>query len=261
MSFQYGLKEVLNLNIQDYTTNAELFYADYMSDSSIETTAERLDLRGGQGNYKILSFDHTKSMTFKGEMPLVDLNAIAMLSGKAIKIGTVNLPKRESLTVTAGNVITLAQPPITGTLKVYTLSGRDSGIEQTVGTPASTPNTYSIAGAVVTLNVTTAPVGSTFVAVYTYASPSTTTTTTFTADKFAGYVKISGVGVATDQVTGALVPVVFDIKKAKAKNNFSLTMKSSEATKLNMEFDLYAVDVSDGSGGIDKVYVTMSALT
>jgi len=43
MSKQYGIKEVLNCAFYDYTTGAELFYADYMSDASIETSAERLD--------------------------------------------------------------------------------------------------------------------------------------------------------------------------------------------------------------------------
>ena len=42
-SKQLGIKEVLNLEIFNYATGASLFYADYASNTSIETSAERLD--------------------------------------------------------------------------------------------------------------------------------------------------------------------------------------------------------------------------
>jgi hypothetical protein len=48
-SKQLAIKEVLNLEIFNFTTGKPLFYADYASNTSIESSAERLDLRGGQG--------------------------------------------------------------------------------------------------------------------------------------------------------------------------------------------------------------------
>ena len=259
MSLQFGIKEVLNYTVFDYTTGAQKFYVDYASDSSITSKAERLDLRGGQGNYKLLSFDHTKDMSMTTKMPLVDLSVIGMLTNKAVSIGAVNVPVRDTLTSTS-QIITLSQTPVAGTLKIYLLNSRDVGTEQTLGVPGTTVNTYSISTKTVTLNATTAPDGTVFVATYSYSAPSTTSTTTFTADKFAGYVRIVGQGIITDQVTGASVVSVFDVKKAKAKNDFTITMNSTSATELSVDFDLYAVDVADGSGGIDKVYVTMHAL-
>ena len=259
MSLQFGIKEVLNYTAFDFTAGAQKFYVDYASDTSITSKADRLDLRGGQGNYKLLSFDHTKDMSMTTKMPLVDLNVIGMLTNKAVSIGAVNIPIRDTLT-SASQIITLTQTPVAGTLKIYLLNGRDVGVEQTLGLPATTVNTYSISTKTVTLNVTTAPDSTVFVATYSYSAPATTSTTTFTADKFAGYVRIVGTGLVNDQVTGALVPVVFDVKKAKAKNDFTITMNSTSATELSVDYDLYAVDVANGSGGIDKVYVTMHAL-
>jgi len=126
-------------------------------------------------------------MTFKAEMPLVDLTAVAMLTGKALNVGSVNIPKREVLTsVGATPTITLAATPVAGTLKIYAISNRDVGTEQTAGTPTSTQNQYSISGTTVTLNATSGVAGSTFSVSYTYASAATASTTTFTADKFAG---------------------------------------------------------------------------
>jgi hypothetical protein len=221
-SKQLAIKEVLNAQIFDYSTSDLLFYADYASDTSIDSTAERLDLRGGQGNYKLVSFDHTKNMTMKTELPLVDLEFIALLTGKALSIGSVNVPKREILYADASNKITLSATPVSGTLKIYLLSNeRDNGTEQTSGSPA-TVNQYSLSGAQATLNSTTAPVSTAFVVTYSYAAPATTRTMTFTADKFARYVRIVGQGIVTDQVTGENYVTVFDILKAKPKNNFTI---------------------------------------
>jgi len=46
MSLQYGLKEVMNTTIFDYTTGANLFYIDYMLESNIVSKAPRIDIRG-----------------------------------------------------------------------------------------------------------------------------------------------------------------------------------------------------------------------
>ncbi len=262
MSKQLGIKEVINCWISRFDNGDPLCYVDYASDSSISTTAERLDLRGGQGNYKLLSFDHSKDCTFVLEMPLVDLSFLSMLTGKDLDIGAANVPKRQVLTASASNTITLAATPIAGTLEIYLLDGdRDYGTEQIAGTPASAANTYSITGTEVTLNATTAPSGTRLVVQYKYASAATTRTVYFTADKFPIYLTIDGIGKATDQVTGAERDVVFSIRKAKPQNDFTITMKSTEATMLTMTFDLYTVDEDvDSDGTVDKIYLSMHEL-
>jgi len=262
MSKQIGIKEPLNISMSRFDNGDPLCYVDYASDASIVTTAERLDLRGGQGNYKLLSFDHTKDCTFTLEMPLVDLSFLSMLTGKSIDIGAINLPKRQILTASAGNTVTLAATPVSGTLEVYLLEGdRDYGTEQVAGTPASVVNTYSISGTLVTLNATSAPSGTKIIVKFDYAAAATTRTVYFTADKFPIYVTIDGFGKAIDQVTGVEEETVFIIKKAKPRNNFTITQKSTEATMLTMEFDLYTVDEDvAGDGTIDKIYLSMSEL-
>jgi hypothetical protein len=206
-------------------------------------------------NYKLVSFDHTKSMTMKTSLPLVDLEFVALLTGKDMSTGAVNVPKREVLTVDGSNQVSLTATPVSGTLNIYLLSNdRDNGTEQTSGTPATTQNEYSISGTTVTLNATTAPEDTKVVCSYDYSAPATTRTMTFTADKFPGYFRINGSGLVTDQVTGETFYTIFDIKKAKPKNNFTITMMSTDATKLDIEFDMYAVDTTNDDGTIDKVY-------
>ena len=260
MSKQIAIKEVMNFNVFDYTTKASVFYADYGASTSIDISAERLDLRGGQGNFKLVSWDHTKSATLKTELPLIDMNFIALLTGKALSIASANVPKREILvSATAGTpTITLSATPVAGTLKIYTLSGaRDNGTEVVAGTPLSNENKYSISGAIVSLNNTSHPAGTSLIVTYDYAAPATTSTMTFTADKFSSYYRITGDGFGTDPVTGATVPLKFDILKCKPKNNINLSMTPTEASKLSIDWDIYSDDVSDGAGGIDKVYFKM----
>jgi len=260
MSKQFGFKEVMNFVMYDFTTGDVILRCDYATDTSIETTAERIQVRGGQGNYKLLSFDHTKDNVMKGELALLDLNAIAHLTGKSLYTGAVSVAKFEDLTVSAGNQITLAATP-TANLRLYIKSGsRDNGTEQILGN-ASTPNQYSITGNLVTLNSSTCASGSGILAYYDYSSSATSRTITFTADKFPSYVRITGDSFGTDAVTGEVNYMKIDIKKAKVKNNWSLTLKSTEVSKLSFEADIFNVDMPSPDGnGTDKVAVKLTLL-
>ena len=255
-SNQLGIKEVLNVNVSKYSATGNgdfVAYFDYASETSLETTAERLDLRGGQGNYKLLSFDHTKENMLKINLPLFDMEFVSFLTGKDLTTGATNVPVREVLTADGSNQITLSQTPASGTLKLYLKSNlRDVGTEQTAGTPATTENEYSIATATITLNSTTAPEGTELVAYYDYSAAATTKTITFTSNLFADYLRITGDGIVTDQYTGDTEVVKFDFKKVKPQNNFTVTMSSTNFTILEITFDLFSVDV-----GSDKVYCTM----
>jgi hypothetical protein len=255
-SNQLGIKEVLNVNVSKFsdTGNGDFVaYFDYASNTSLETSAERLDLRGGQGNYKLLSFDHTKEQSLMLSLPLLDMEFVSFLTGKDLSVGATNVPIREVLTANASNEIELSQTPVTGTLKIYPkVNLRDVGPEQEAGTPATTENEYSIVGTTITLNATTAPQGTEFVVYYDYSAPSTTKTITFTADSFADYLRITGEGIVTDEQTGNTEVVKFDFKKCKPQNNFTVTMSSTEFTTLEITFDLFNVDVSG-----EKVYCTM----
>jgi hypothetical protein len=250
MSKQFAIKEVVNCWLSKFADDAPICYVDYASDTSVSFEAERLDIRGGQGNFLLCSFDHTKKGMFKLEMPLVDMNFLAQLTGQDITTGTVDIPAREVLTVASG-AVTLAATPVSGTLSVYKLvDGRDYGTEQTAGSSAVV-NQYTLTGQTITVNATSCPDGSKVIVEYKYTAAATTDTITFTANKFTEYMKINGIGVWFDEYAGSNETVIFEIFKAKPKNNFTLTQKSTEATVLTMEFDLMTVD--DASG--NKVYM------
>lgn len=245
MSNQFGIKEVLNYTVRNFATGAPVFFADYASSIGVETTGERLDIRGGQGNYKLLSFDHTKDMVFNSSLPLVDLNALAMITGRPLSVGAVIVPARRVLNASATHTITLPHTPLVGSLRIFRLSSeRDDGVEQLVGTPATVPNTYSISGMIVTLNATTAPLGTAFVVYYNYTSVSTAQRITMTADRFPSAVSISGEGLWRNQVTELDTPVVFDVRRARVRPSFTLSMAADSATVLELVYDMFPVNES-----------------
>jgi len=250
MSDTFAIKEVLNFTVFSYSSSGygdALFYVDYAGQSNINTTGERLPIRGGQGNYKILDLDHTKDCTFASMLPLVDINALAVKLGVSVTEGATSATMQEILTVSASNTITLSATPTGSTLKLYKLSDeRDLGVEQTAGTPASTPNEYSISGKVVTLNSTTAPENSKFIAFYEYTSGTTAQNVKITASDFPSFITITGRGIVDDDQDGQKIPVSFKVHKAKVQPQFELTMAGDSATELDFTTDCYTIVNSAG---------------
>ncbi len=250
MSNTFAVKEVLDFTVEKYVSSGRgdiLFTVDYATQTNINTSAERLDIRGGQGNFKIISIDHTKDCTFAATLPIIDIKALAVKLGKDITKGATTAPMKEILTADASNTITLSQTPITGTLKVYQLVGeRDLGTEQIAGDPALNQDEYSISGTTITLNATTAPEGTKFIVFYDYTSGINAENIKITAEDFPQFIKITGRGLVNDDVEGTLFPVSFTIHKAKVQPNFELTMSSDSATELDFTCDCYTILNANG---------------
>lgn len=261
MSKQFAITEVMDYTVQEYSPNGfggkVLYSVDFATDVKVSTSSERLDIRGGQGNYLLHSADHTKSGNFASTLPLVDIESLAEMTGKPLSTGATQVPHDEILAASATNTITLSQTPVTGSLKIYKLDGeRDMGTEQILGTPATVENEFSISGTTATLNVTTAPEDTKFKVVYDYTTAATARKIKVTANDFPGYVRITGQGLWTDQVNGLTYPVKFDVKRAKVKPSFEWTMAGGEATTIPFDYDLFPVTNTAG----DKIYFETTIL-
>lgn len=239
MGLQYGIKEVCNFFVSDFATNKPILYADYAEVSSNENSAERTDMRGGQGNYKITSWDHTKDSKLQVTLPTVDLKMLALLAGEDLAIAAQNVFKREVLTI-ASNKVTLAETPIDGTIFVFQLQGlRDHGQEYTKVASAPTANQFTVSSKDLTFNASEN--NKTVVVYYQYATPATAQTVSIKANKFPKAVKIAMDGIWRDLETETDKAVKINVFKAKAQPNFTLTMSSTDYTKLEITFDLFAV--------------------
>ncbi|MCM3394841.1 MULTISPECIES: hypothetical protein [Cytobacillus] len=251
MGLQFGIKEVLDVNIVDFKSKKPVAFIDYAEASSNEVTGDRLDLTGGRGNAKQMSFDHSKASTFNLTVPLVDLNLLALLTGEELGEGVGQIFKREVLTVedNAGSLeINLSKEPLAGTVKVYKLEGlRDIGEEFTIGT---------VSGKVVDVNTPAAP-GEEVVAFYQYAAPATSKRVSVKSTKFPKAVAIYGTGLARNQEDEQDYPCHVQVFKARPQQNMSFTMSGTEATNLEIAFDMYEVKDANGEGQyIDYIFET-----
>lgn len=251
---QFALKEVLNLTVFDYTLGTQLFYLPYCTETSVSTSSERVNIKGGMGNYQLCSFDFSKEMTAKISVPLLDLNLLAHLCGTTLTTGATTAHKDEVL-ITAGATptITLSATPTSGTLKVSLMNSEfDLGTAQTAGTPASQVNTYSLSGATITLSATSAPAGTRVLVSYDYTTAATSQLITVLANQFLDFTRITGQGLWRNVTSGDDEVVSFDLKKTKFKPNMTLTQSSSNPTTLDLDVDLFYV-----ASGNDKIYANI----
>ena len=258
MSNTFAIKEVMDFTVEKYSATGRgemLFYVDYAGSTSIQTTAERLNIRGGQGNFKILDIDHTKDTMFNSTLPIVDVKALATKLGVDVTTGATTATKTEILTVGVAPTLTLASTPLANTLKIHKLLlERDLGDEQTAGTP-STPNEYSIADKVVTLNENTAADGTKFLVSYEYTSGVNAQNIKITASDFPNFITIRGTGLVDDDQEGQKIPVSFKIHKAKVQQEFELTMEGTSATELAFNCDCYTILNSAGDREYTNVVI------
>lgn len=245
MSNQIALNNVINLQFMDFATDSPLFYVDYAQTTEIDNGGTRVEVRGGQGNYLLTTFDHTKTAGMKLNVPLADLNLLAQLSGDTLQSGTQNVFMREVWTVDAANTITLSQTPVGTSLTLYPLVN-----QRDLGTKIASSN-YTVSTKTVTFTTGANP-GDKIVAWYQYATPTGSVTYTMKANKFTQAMHIVGFGVGIDQVTETQRTVQIEIFKAKFKPTFNFQLTSTNASVINLELDMLAVPQ-----GNDLAYYSM----
>ena len=236
----YGLKDCANLTVKSKETNKIKLYADYAKTSTIEFTSE--SVYAYNKTTKAVRWDKNREGTFKTKMEIFNMDIIAMLFGSELEEKAVPFMKREVCQVKGGKATLTTQDTIkTGTLAVYKLDSSDMKTnlkEQTVGTPTSAENTYSISEKVITLNATTFPDDTGYIACYYMVD---TNAQTFTVDNvsFPGGYEIYGDTALrnTDQVDEF---VQFELMNVKPQSNVTLTMDVDNVCSLEVTWDILA---------------------
>ncbi len=90
---KYGIKEVANVYFEALDDDAAagvykgdiVLFLDTLKVSTIETSAEQTDARGGWGNPKLISWDYGKEITVTLEDALMSLESLRFMLGGAIK--------------------------------------------------------------------------------------------------------------------------------------------------------------------------------
>lgn len=257
---QFAIKEVMNLNICEYAVDHHLArpfaIIDYAQLTNLEHTSERVFIHGGRGNKKLIGFDHTKGVTLKITLPLVDFKLLSKISGDDIQKKISKMFKAETKMVdgdTIGNYVVLEKEPLDNTLFVNILNGYRE-LENNLmvierGNKNPQENECSIVfenGEIrLYLNNKTCPKGSEVRVHYTHESVKETQKIVFSADKFPKFITLKGDALFRNQVTAEDEIYNFVGYKGQFQTNFTLNMSSSDPTVLELLVDLYAHKIKD----------------
>lgn len=254
---QYGIKEVANVYFEALDDDLAagvykgdiVLYLDTLKVSTIETSGETTEARGGIGNAKLISWDYGKDINITLEDALMSLESLRFMLGGAIKKNPSaskpiivrhteevvlgengQFPNVEDhytgVTLTpAGSVdhpirlINLTQ----GTRTQLTSGTITSGVKVNFKNPSLTPDAtnYTVPGArgdhvrIFWEEVITSNEGN-----------ETAVEVTISPDTFPGTYKVVGDTVMRAQKTGKDEPFQFVINKAKVQSNVTLTLQA-----------------------------------
>lgn len=234
----YGIKDSANLTVTSNATNKVVIYADYCNKTDVSFSSETVYAM--KKGVKAIGWDSNREGTLTTEFQVFDLKWIGLLMGSEFVTGVTSLSKREVLNVTSASA-TLSATPKAGSLTIFKLDtdGITQLTEQTVGTPATTPNTYSISTNAITLNATTWATDGKIVAYYLVDSEATAQTFKVTATDFpSGYTIVGDTKIKNN--SGVEQMVQFRMNNVKPKSNMTLSMNSSDVTTLTIEWDIFA---------------------
>lgn len=239
----YGIKDSSNLTVISNNTNKVVLFADYCNKTDINFTSETVYAM--KKGVKAIGWDKNREGTMSTEMQVFDLQWIALLMGSELTTGIVELNKREVLTVTSGGA-TLTETPKSGSLTIFKLDsdGISQLTEQTLGTPASTVNTYSISGKTLTFNATTFATDAKIVCYYLLDSAATAKSFVVDASSFPSGYTIIGDTTIKDG-SGVERVVQFRMNNVKPKSSMTLSMNSDDVTTISIEWDIFADNEND----------------
>ena len=256
---QYGVKEVMNFTLADYKPNAlertPILSVDYAQVTDIENGGERIDIQGGRGNKKLLSFDHSKTTAIKVTIPLVDFRMLSLISGDTVEEKIKNIFKREVLIAqeddTTGDIfVDLKKEPIGASLYVYKLEGnRDLGTQLkpvalsgtiAVGEYELVTGTSGLDDRII-VDPTTIAKGEEVVVYYHTTTTAPVQTMQINPEKFSKAISLYGDTLFRNQFTEE--DEVYNVvgHKGRIRPNYTLQMNATDVTVLELTIDLYSV--------------------
>lgn len=262
---QYGIKEVMNMVVCEYNPIPEMakpiVVLDYCQVTDVQNQAERLDINGGRGNKKLLSFDHSKVASLPITIPLVDMKMVSLLSGDDMEEKIQKIFKKETLTVfekSGNNYVELKNVPLDGTIFVNKLEGyRDFGKalkKASGGSPQTGEYVCDKAEDITKIKVdaTDCPIGTELIVCYTHQTKNAVQSMAFNPEKFAKPITLKGDSLFRNQYTEEDEVYNFIAYKGKFQMNYTLSMNATSATVLETTLDLYAH--KDKSTQTEKYY-------
>ena len=278
---KYGIKEVANVYFEALETDKAanvykgdiVLFLDTLKTSTIETSAETTDARGGWGNPKLISWDYGKEITVTLTDALISLESLRFMMGGAIKASNSGTGEevwvRHTAEVTLGTdgVLPLPKDPVTH--EAYTAAAfadvsaqhpiRVINMTTGIRTQITDATAYTGTGVIKFYNpmmgVTSETVGSAGDVVRLFWEEKQVTKDaaveiTISPDTFPGTYRVVGDTFIRSQKTGADEAFQFVINKAKVASNVTLTL---EAEGDPSTFEMTLNVLRDDSGDMMKL--------
>lgn len=240
-NLRYGLKEVANVIFFDVATNKPAIFFDTLKVSTIENESESAEVRGGQGNSKLMSWDFGRTATLTMQDALLSDSSLSMLAGTTVKTTNITVVGRETFTLDGTLKVTLADLPV-GTPTVYLV---DKGLI----TDEITTFTMGTTGLEKELTVDSGAVsGDQIMVFYDFVTTNVDATqVTFSGESFPATYRVVGDTIVRGQ-DGIDRKMQFVIPKAKLQSSFSLTMDAENVSTFDFNLDVLA------EAGTNKLY-------
>lgn len=217
---QYGLKEVANVTFYDIKTGKPVLFLDSLKVSTIETTAENVEARGGWGNPALITWDYNKEVNVTLEDALFSAASLRTIMGAGIEVASSNTKQtidiNEELIIDSAGKVTLSYTPKTNTSVAYLDSTDGEYKTVTAAAGKATVGTSSDEGKAIRVFYKTEVDGTNGEAV----------TITIDANKFGGTYRVVGDTIVRSKETGEDEPFQFVIEKAKINNEVTFTMEA-----------------------------------
>jgi len=237
---RYGQREILDTTFIDYATGKPFMYMDYANAATNEWSADVTYATGGSGAPKRISFFGNKQSTLTIETQIFSMKHLAMIAGRSIESGKLDVFKHEVVTVTdnAGKkVISLKKAPLN--LKTLTVLKFENGVATTEIEATAISNNE------VELNSSAIATGDEVEVFYQFTTVKDAHKLSFTAKDFPKYVKVIGDTQFVDEVAGELVSAQLTYYKARLQPNFSLNLSpTGDPSSISLVFDIFPQKVN-----------------
>lgn len=239
--------------VPDLLKREPILTVDYAQMTDVANAGERIDIGGGRGHARLLSFDHSKTVEINVTLPLIDMKMLALISGDEVTEEISKIFRKEVICpvkddLTENVYIELKRKPIADSVYLYKLSGnRDMG---TKGTPVDElPLTGNLTGTdifidgenkKITVSADTFPVGEEIVVFYTSETTVAVENLRIDPTRFPKTVSVFGDTLFRNQYTELDEVYNVRVHKARMRPEYTLSMNSTDVAVLEFTMDVYA---------------------
>lgn len=125
---QYGIKEVADVQLEDITTGKIVLYLDTLKVSTIETTADQSEAKGGKGNAPLIVWDFGKEINVTLQDALFTQASMALMNSATTVIDKATVRVVQELTLATADNELNHQPKAGTTIKYINLTKGTNGI-------------------------------------------------------------------------------------------------------------------------------------